>query len=400
MRLWIVVALAMGLSACQPSDVKVKSVRERLEAGETVTFDKPGTKPSNCPTDGPGWSDISLRDDNERKRVVLATQETLIRGGTMYCAEIGSTVAMTINRVAAGKGLVRVKQISFVKLERLTPRHVKGQYFASSNDFDYYKGSIRLFPDNHGVVTVVDVEYLTGSAADEKAIREKAKQEEASPGYKETKKDGEALGTCLKDEAPITYSALEAPESFHAPLLQGQLRSYFLIGSRSCFRQGTDVNVVVNRNDPPAGIVQVKKVKELKIAHLNESYFDNKPDYEALKEQIAKSLKESKLEEKFKMWITLIEISPNKGGGGSECKPASAIKATNKSREEILAEKKWIVSVEGKTCFKAGDMIQVVFAMDDGDSRMEVAAIVKNQFWSEESKTTMLDVELVQGERK
>lgn len=401
----LIVAMLLGLSACQPSDVKVDSVRERLEAGETVTFNKPGTKLPNCGDDSPDWQDVRLRDDNERKRVVLETQQSIVNVGFRYCGRIGSMVAMNVNKNTAGKGLVRITSISLVKLDKLTPKHMKGQYFASNSDFDYYKSYIRPFPDNHGIVTVIDVEYGAGSAADEKSIREKAQQEEASDGYQETKKDGEALESCVKrdkeskKEEQITFTILEAPKKFHAPLLEGRVKSYFLIGN-SCFRHGTQVGIAENRNDTPVGQVKIKKVKKFKIAHLTEDYFDNKPDFEALKEEIATSLKLSKIPAEAKKWLTLVELADEKSVG-SECKPAFALKIVNgKSREDILAEKKWIVNVDGKTCFKAGDMIQVIFSMNNGEERMEVAAVVKNQFWSEESKTTMLDVELVQGERK
>jgi hypothetical protein len=49
MKLWLpAMAVALLLTACNPADQKVKSVRERLEAGEVVEFTEAGYRRPSC----------------------------------------------------------------------------------------------------------------------------------------------------------------------------------------------------------------------------------------------------------------------------------------------------------------------------------------------------------------
>lgn len=166
MKRLFVLASALALLACQPSDVKTKSVREVLESGGKVDFTENGFRYSGCR--GADWTDYRVTSDDIRRLIISGDQLSGLNGGMSSCFRVGSTVSITSPSARGARaGLIRITKISWVKLDAL--RFLKGKAFANSADLNAYKDSYRAKSDDHGLVTVLEFHYIPGSAADENA---------------------------------------------------------------------------------------------------------------------------------------------------------------------------------------------------------------------------------------
>jgi hypothetical protein len=182
MKLWISCAALLGLTACHPADVNVKSVRERLEEGKLIEYTEPGAMRENCRKDRPAWDSIPLNRQT-RQQVVLGHIISTVISGKLACYKVGSEVRMIERKnetLTAGRAIVT--RIAIVKLEALNSNHLKGQYWASAASVERERVFIKenLKPDA-GIVTIVDLTYIPNSAADEMALRQKETASKPEP---------------------------------------------------------------------------------------------------------------------------------------------------------------------------------------------------------------------------
>jgi hypothetical protein len=191
MKLWISCAALLGLTACHPADVNVKSIRERLEEGKLIEYTEPGAMRENCRKDRPAWDSIPLNRQT-REQVVLGRIISTVISGKLACYKVGSEVRMIERKnesFTAGQAIVT--RIAIIKLDALKAGHLKGQYWASAASVEREKVFIKenLKPDA-GIVTIVDLNYIPDSAADEMALRRKeaANKPDPSKGLEQTTK--------------------------------------------------------------------------------------------------------------------------------------------------------------------------------------------------------------------
>lgn len=270
MQKWLFAALASAviLTGCQPSDQHPETVRERVLAGEFVEFTKPGY--SLCGRSA--WGDMQVNDVDERDRVILAKQQSLLNPGHSACYRIGDTVSLRVfGRDVPGGGQVRIERLGLVLLDKLQSRQLKGRYFTASEAFSRAKESVRprLKPAHEGIVTVVDFTYLSGSAADEARVREQDAAASQGDGLIETTKDGEALSTC---KSP--WSDVSLPAEWLDAARAGQLKSAYLLGERNCLTQGQTVNVKgFGKEAPVAFKARVTALRKFRVRAIAAKYF-------------------------------------------------------------------------------------------------------------------------------
>lgn len=369
-------AVVTLVAGCKPSDQKVKSVRERLEAGETVEFTKPGMKTPNC---GPAeWNTIKVSSKQERDRVILGSQYSIVNAGYKFCGRIGLPVDMTVYKDDKGLGAVIVQKISMVKLDKLKPNQLKGNFFANTSDFDFYKANIKLYPENQGIVTIIDTHYAEGTAKDEKAVRQRGDEDRNTDGYKETSKDGEFIASNCK----TTWSDLAVAEEFQNAVLSGAIGSWYSVGDLNCVPQGATVNIKAKvgkagANEPIKGQVKVVKIKKLRMSFLDQRYFDMRGfDFEKLKAQIAKD--DTKRDE----WITILDFENKQ----------TELKQITIQRSEVLDDGKATTSVQGEVDFKMGELVVVnVVNADNTISKMQATVIG----WMKFKDTTAVQIKLI-----
>lgn len=276
MKSWFTILMVMGLCAgCGPSDQHVQSVRDRVMAGEYVEFTENGK--SFC---GPFvvWSDIRVDSKDERQRIIVGKQKSYVQPTWSTCYRVGDTVALRVNKddvASAGGGLLKVKAIGFVLLDKLygkAAEGLKGSYFKSVDNLNQYKGSKRPFPDAEGVVTVVTFEYLAGTAADEAAVKKADREESETPAYKEQIENDKTLSTC-KDKVwtdfPVKPEFLDAIKS-------GELRSTYNTSNQNCVKIGSEIGLRTGSKpgDPAQVKVRVLKTKSFRTRFASIDYFD------------------------------------------------------------------------------------------------------------------------------
>lgn len=301
---WLIVAIALGLSACQPADPNSRTVKQRLEAGEIVEFTKPGYRRPSCSDRLPDWTDIRLSDEDERERIVALSQSSALNPGKHSCFRVGSVITLNTPQKRTGGGLVRITKLALAQLDKLDKRAMKGKFFASSESFYKYKDAVkfRLKPDQDGIVTLLEFEYLDGSAPDEKAIREKQSQKDAGDGYEETSKDGDSLSSCKKPWSDILVAA-----DFQDPVMKSKLGSWFRLGKSACLSQGQTVQVKTELKDTDIkGVVKLTKIKRVKLKFLTADHLNlNGFEFARVKAQIEKE-NAGKGEE----WIMIFDVQP------------------------------------------------------------------------------------------
>lgn len=372
-----VLSAAVALTACKPSDQKVNSVRERLEAGDAVEFNKPGTRLPNCGSQV--WSDIRVADRSERERVVVGEQTTIVNAGYKFCGEIGKPVAMSYFN-DKNLGLVIVNKITLVKLANMKPTHLKGSFFSENQGFDDYKSKIRLNPKHEGIVVIVDTRYVKGSAPDEKVLMQRRAEKIATDGYDETKADGTDLSKC---DAP--WFDLVVNEAFQEKVLKGELGSWYSFGEKNCFRQGATINIKseFGKEKPVKGTVRVAKVKKFRTRFLDPKYFDLRgQDFAAIKELLHKE------NTKRSEWITVVDFA-NKV---AELKQVMITRIQANYGEATTM-------VIGKVEFKTGELVTVNILNDDNTLSNASATVVDSEY-IEEAKMTRVRIKLIEGVAK
>jgi hypothetical protein len=268
-----------SLSACRPADVKVESVKNRVLAGKTVTFDEPGF--SLCGTGAP-WTDMRLGGDDERQRIVLGQQSSFIYPGFSTCYRVGDTVALTLykNPNLKGGGFVRVDRISLVLLDNLKGSQLRGQFFATDTSFNGYMTDLRkrMNPSMMNVITFVDLTYIPGSAVDEAKIRA-TPPPPPLPAYSEVTEAGKFLdGTnCTKP-----YAYIPAPADLQPQFTDGSIQSWYEFGTSVCFTPGQTLDLSPGKGSASLGKVTVTKVKRFAVSDLKADYFvlGNKYDFQ------------------------------------------------------------------------------------------------------------------------
>jgi hypothetical protein len=272
-------AVLLLCTACKPSDQKVRSVRERLEAGETVTFDELGYRRPKCRAD---WTDMYLGSERDfpqlRSRIVLNKQQSVISSGLNPCYRIGSAVNLNVlDQNLREPGRVQILRLSLVRREAMQFRSLKGKYFASSDSDSYVsKAEEKIAPTDY--LTVVDFRYISGSAADEASLREKDAEDQNDPHYEETTQDGEVLsGNCTGKTWKYLTVRAEAQQAITAR----QLRSWYQFGELNCLKQGQDIALEIKSGDDFVTFAQakVKKIKRFRTRWVKADYFAM-PDFD------------------------------------------------------------------------------------------------------------------------
>jgi hypothetical protein len=264
--------LSAGLSACQPADQNLLTVRERLEKGEVVEFSTPGYRRPSCSERNPDWTDVGLSNQDERARVVLGQQGSVLAPGLYSCYRVGSVIALKVSGKSGGLGFIQISKISLVRLENLKSFHLKGRFFASTSEFGRYLDGLKprmQDPKYKGVVTIVDFRYIEGSALDEKAIRDEDQRKSVGDGYEETRNDGDTLSDC---RSPWSYVSL--PQEFLNPVKAGALKSWYQLGERNCFQQGQEASLELSsEGHPSVAKIRIIKIKRVKLSAIDAKYF-------------------------------------------------------------------------------------------------------------------------------
>lgn len=264
----MLLALALGaLVACHPSDQKLKTVRERVLDGDTVEFDKPGY--GLCGKSA--WGEMRIFGDGERGRIVLNQQRTVVAPGHAQCYHIGDVVSLRdMKSDVTPAGLVRIDRLALARLDRVRDTRLKGRFFATQSNSTRYKDGIPLKPDHEGIVTLVDVTYLNGSAVDEAALREADAQKSSEDAFEQTEHDGDVLkGGCEK----ANWKTLSFTREYEAEALSGALKSWYQLGEKNCLRQGQEFDLTDGFKGATIARAKVARVKRFAIRALEPKYF-------------------------------------------------------------------------------------------------------------------------------
>lgn len=385
---FLTLAIAIFMAGCSPSDVKVKTVRERLEAGELVEFTKPGYRRPSCPRFAPDWSEVLLNDQSERERIVLKTQQSSLNPGKDSCYRVGSVVALEVN--GSKNGRARIRKFGVVKLAAMKTNQLKGKFFSKTDESLAYlkKFAEKLRPSHEGYVTIVDLEYLPSSATDEKAIREKEEEKNAGDGYQESTEDGTRVGECRNNSV---WNEILVPKDLQTPILEGRLKSWYRLGNFNCLNQGQDVDVKerFGADVPSVGKVKIRKVKLFKIRSLARERFDLPDfDFDVLKARILEeNAKKSKPEE----FIIVYDVQ---GPGGVitpiECRPDTITAMEGADRNA----RRFQTVVPKGTCLKVGHLVMVLVPLEEGKFAEVPAKVVSVE---ERTEGIFITVERVQG---
>jgi len=389
MNLWVIaVAAVLTLTACQPSDVKVKTVRERLEAGQVVEFTKPGYRRPDCPSRAPDWTDL-LVSNEIRQRIVLKSQATLPGLGKKPCYRVGSVVNIKVAGNSAGLGQVRIVKLSLVKAESLRQNAFNDRFIgkAKVEEFARLKEDLQkaLKPEHEGLIHIVEYQYLNGSAADQKAIEEKA---QATDLYQETSENGQRVGSCPADKS---WNDIVAPQEFHPLILGGQIKSWYRLGDSACLNQGQEVDVKASSaaGTPSSGQVRITKLKLFRVSDLDQSRFELPGfDFEKLREKILADNLRARQEK-----ITVMDVEPlTSGAGSNDCRPERLNAMTGSDPRA----KRFTTVTSKNTCLKAGDLLYLMIPLENERS-IEVPVKVVNVQRDPNADFVTITVERISG---
>lgn len=301
MKAWLLGLVGLALVACQPGDPHGKTVKERLDEGEIIEFTQPGFRHNGCKEQMPDWK-MRLSNQTERHRVVLGQQGSVLNPGIYSCYRVGSQVDVEIFKENNVSGRVGISKISWAHIDSVTKGRMKGKYFASSEQYNQYLAGVksRLQYQGEPYVTILDFDYVRGSALDEKLIAEEDQKGNEGDGFEETLKDGESLSRCQKDWVDMLVD-----KTFHPAIFAGALGSWFQLGQRNCFKQGQTVVIKEKLGDSPeVAKVVIKKIKKVKISYLDARFFVLRDfDYSVLRDFILAA--NAKKNEEF---ITIMDL--------------------------------------------------------------------------------------------
>lgn len=172
---WVYVGIFLGLVSCSPADVNSRSVRERLEAGEIIEYSNPGEMRETCPRQRPPWNRLSLTPEM-RQGLVLGTIESIPGAGKQTCFQVGSEITLVqkgSENLRAGRAIVM--RISLMRADLLDKSNLKGKAWASEEVFMRQRSTLiehKLKPSDSGIIHILDLQYVKGSAEDEKSLGE------------------------------------------------------------------------------------------------------------------------------------------------------------------------------------------------------------------------------------
>lgn len=359
----LAIGAALFLTACQPSDVKVKSVKERLDAGQLVEFTKPGYRRPSCSQAAPDWTNLSLSDNAERERIVLKAQGATLNPGRHSCFRVGGIVNLAVEGKSNGRA--RIRKLGIIKIANLESRQLKGKFFAKSDDFNRFKNNVlekRMKPEHEGLVTIIEVDYLPGSAADQKLIEDKEREKNSGDGFEETTADGQRVGECRNNSV---WKEILVPADHQSLVMGGQIKSWYRLGNFNCLTQGQDVDVKasLSSDTPSAGKVKITRVKMFKINALSRERFDL-PDYdfETLKAKILTENADKK--PRPEEWIIVYDLQ----GPGSVAKPVDCRPDTITAMTGADVNAKRFTTVLPKsTCLKVGHLVMLHVPLNENN---------------------------------
>jgi hypothetical protein len=372
-------AIAAVVVGCKANDTNVKTVKERVDAGEIVWFSEPGTKLPSC-KNSRDWIGIQGTPSDEQERLVLGKQRSVIGtrvGKTKMwpCYRIGSDIA--INEQNPKLGSVGVQAIGIARLDLIKQRDLKGRYFEAEEEFTGYTKRVasRVKGDAQAYVYILNLNYVAGSAANEKVLQENDKKD----GYEETSKDGDNLGC-------NTWSVFDNDTlaEYLQPILEGKVKSFYKLGSRNCVTQGAIVELKerFGATVPALTKVKVKKVKRFKVSALNERHFVlDGFDFKILKGTILEQNKKAKAE-----FMTVIdfEVVP------STPRPLAADCPSSINLSRSLTDQAR-VHQDVARCARPGDLTEVVTVIEN--ETIQVPVRVKSRIDDSESETVILEFE-------
>ncbi|MGE4133161.1 MAG: hypothetical protein AB7F86_16080, partial [Bdellovibrionales bacterium] len=371
--LWLL-ALAV-LSGCQPNDKGSKTIAERLMAGEILEFSEPGTRLPTCYRKANDWTDFRMGNE-EREMYVLGAIQSGVGPGYAPCYRIGSNLTFgSVDKTkpfAAEAGVARVTKISLMREDLLSKSKLKGKAFASNDVYSKVTGSLkfRMKPDHHGIVYVVDVEYIKGSAADEKAIIDEDKQRRANPDFTETEADGDSLKSCQKPKQGKGWTeVMIKDEKMLEAVKEGRLASWPLIDKCPKFIQGQTVHLKRGLGDtfPSLGKFRIRKMKRFRADFADAKYFDFKSfDYRDLEGYIKSERARNPGE-----YMTVLDLEPSEGadtsvGDSGRQSPnkgttaASCTKTLHMTHTILPSDNPIEIRSTDGDCLKDGDLAAVV----------------------------------------
>jgi len=315
MRLAIWVTLAFAVTACQPSDQNVRTVRDRVLRGEAVEFTKPGYRQPGCGDRKADWSIMELKDQDEWKRVVLRKQGSIIDINRSLCYRVGSQVMLTPKGTKASRagGRAVITKLTMIRLDRLQSQHMKGSYFNAASALNSYRSDFqfRLQPYHEGIVMIVDFDYVGGSSPYESKLREEEREEENTDTYEETKSEGEVIRNSKCGKNP--WLSIDVPVEFQTDLIAGNLKSWYRLGPDNCLKQGQAVAIKTHyKDEADVATGKVVKIKRFKTRFLlAERFLIPNFSFDRLKTHIeAENARRSNEE-----YLTVVdlEISPSNG---------------------------------------------------------------------------------------
>jgi hypothetical protein len=336
-------------------------------------------------------------------RIVVGKQNSALNPGSHSCFRVGTQVSINSpgDKGMRGGGKVALAKIALVKIDKLEKRHLKGRFFQSSDEFFKYKDNMnfRLRPDHNGIVTILEFQYVAGTATDEQSLVQKDAEQSSGDGYQETANDGDSISKCNKPWTDIII-----PETYKDAVLSGKLKSYYNWGSRNCLTQGQEamIKAKFGAEFPSYGKVKVNKIKLFRASYVDAKYFSAAKDYDlsGLKKQIQLENKEE--------FITVIDFTvdgvveqqPGEGQGQTQvqCLPAGdTFQATRLTSEDAVAiGTRFDALIHGKTCFRDGELAQIEMVSADGLKKRKLAVRVMSQMYVTEAKYSILSFELLQ----
>jgi hypothetical protein len=383
MNIIFALVAALAIVGCKPNDTHVKTVKERVDAGEVVWFSEPGTKLPNCRV-GPDWPGIRNTPKEEVERIVLGKQRTVAAPGNRNCYRIGSKIMVIDGKPSAG--IVVVQALGIARLDLLRQGDLKGRYFDARSEFDGFTNKLasRMGGNKNGYIYLVNVAYVGGTAVNEKAIKDADKLD----GYEETTKDGDSLGC-------NAWTTMEVAMDFLNPILDGKLKSYYKLGSSNCIAQGATIELKerLGTTYPVLAKVKVKKVKRFKVSALAARYFElDGFDFNILKNHVTAANLRAKEERMTVVDFELVPAHPVPVTVTQNCPPA--INLSRPLTEQIR------VNEDAARCAHEGSLTQVVTV--NGNESLAIPVRVKSRMNDSQSSTVVLELERLddgQGEQ-
>jgi len=307
MKFYAALIAALGLCACHPNDTHIKTVKDRMDAGEVIEMT--GKMHGGCKNKE--WSELRTVKE-EQKRIVIGKQEAFIGPKVYQCYKTGESLPLEINgKTDPENGVVKIQRVFWARGDllyksKLNKLNVGGKHFDSSEDFNKYMANVKSRSSYDGYVHILELAYHKGTAAQEKVWIEEDRLLNLGDGFKETLNDGEYVESCRN---PWTDIRVLDPE-FHQPVLDGRIQSAYQLGRNNCLKTGTVVDIKTGHDAtaPVIGKAKIKKVKLFRVWALDRKYFIlNNFDFATIEAAVKR--RNSSLNNEF-MTVTDFEVVP------------------------------------------------------------------------------------------